>query len=276
MKQRRPPRRKQFRQRQKRYPSQTVDLSESLKQELATLKDRLARVERGEVWGSDHPGPYTPEEKAAEIARIKARIAETEASLADRPPLGAWQALDQTADLVRTAHEKRARKSFDVSISSGSISENPPLPLLSGAGGLTAEASQLEAVEKADQPKLEPVAVAVSVRTNRTAIVLSVASLMVLIDDKLATLRRERPNSRDAQAVRDETIAHYENLKQDLEALRDVASHNRGKVKDRTVDKVANKFVQGVRNWWEKDHEQICGKGYDAAIFISCLSVCSH
>jgi hypothetical protein len=45
------------------------------------------------------------------------------------------QALDQTADLVRTAHEKRARESFDVSISSGSISENPPLPMFSGPAG---------------------------------------------------------------------------------------------------------------------------------------------
>jgi hypothetical protein len=48
--------------------------------------------------------------------------------------------------------------------------------------------------------------VAVSVRTNRIAIVLSVASLVVLIDEKLARLRDERPNDRDAQAVRDEAI----------------------------------------------------------------------
>jgi hypothetical protein len=47
--------------------------------DLATLRDRLARVERGEVWGSDHPGPYTAEEKAAEIARTKSLIAIVEA-----------------------------------------------------------------------------------------------------------------------------------------------------------------------------------------------------
>jgi hypothetical protein len=43
--------------------------------DVAALKARLARVERGEVWGSDHPGPYTAEERAAEIARIKSLIA---------------------------------------------------------------------------------------------------------------------------------------------------------------------------------------------------------
>jgi hypothetical protein len=42
---------------------------------LATYKERLSRVERGEVWGSDHPGPYTAEERATEIQRIRAAIA---------------------------------------------------------------------------------------------------------------------------------------------------------------------------------------------------------
>ena len=48
------------------------------KQHLKDLKDRLARVKRGEVWGSDHPGPYTPKEKADEIARIEAEISKVE------------------------------------------------------------------------------------------------------------------------------------------------------------------------------------------------------
>ncbi len=52
-----------------------VDLSAAQEQQLATYKERLARLERGEVWGSDHPGPYTPDERAEEIARIKALIA---------------------------------------------------------------------------------------------------------------------------------------------------------------------------------------------------------
>jgi hypothetical protein len=51
-----------------------VDLNASQKQLLASYKDRLARVEKGEVWGSDHPGPYTTEEKAMEIERIKAEV----------------------------------------------------------------------------------------------------------------------------------------------------------------------------------------------------------
>ena len=51
-----------------------IDLSASQRQELELYRDRLARVKNGEVWGGDHPGPYTAEEKAQEIARIEAII----------------------------------------------------------------------------------------------------------------------------------------------------------------------------------------------------------
>jgi hypothetical protein len=37
-----------------------VDLTASQKKQLATYKDRLARVKRDEVWASDHPGSYSP------------------------------------------------------------------------------------------------------------------------------------------------------------------------------------------------------------------------
>jgi hypothetical protein len=37
-----------------------VDLTASQKKQLATYKDRLARVKRDEVWARDHPGPYSP------------------------------------------------------------------------------------------------------------------------------------------------------------------------------------------------------------------------
>jgi hypothetical protein len=58
-----------------------VELTSSQQKQLATYKNRLARVKRGELWASDHPGPYTPEEKAEEIARLNARIAQLEALL---------------------------------------------------------------------------------------------------------------------------------------------------------------------------------------------------
>jgi hypothetical protein len=59
-------------------PQNTIDINAAQKQFLDILRERLARVEKGEVWGSDHPGPYSAEEKSKEIDRIKARIASLE------------------------------------------------------------------------------------------------------------------------------------------------------------------------------------------------------
>jgi hypothetical protein len=47
---------------------------------LATLRARIARVKRGEVWGSDRLGPYTAAEKTAEISRLESLIALLEAA----------------------------------------------------------------------------------------------------------------------------------------------------------------------------------------------------
>jgi hypothetical protein len=50
-----------------------VNLSTAQKHQLATYRDRLSRVERGEVWGSDYPGPYTAEEKGGRRGIVAAR-----------------------------------------------------------------------------------------------------------------------------------------------------------------------------------------------------------
>jgi hypothetical protein len=55
------------------------DTSASQKLSLAAYKKRLALAERGEIWIGGHPGPFTAQEKADEIAHLKAVIAEMEA-----------------------------------------------------------------------------------------------------------------------------------------------------------------------------------------------------
>jgi hypothetical protein len=75
------------------YNSQTERIREVLSNDrfervaesrLAKYIAQLARVEKGEMWGK-HPGPYTAEEKAGEIARIKSLIARFEVGDAERP-----------------------------------------------------------------------------------------------------------------------------------------------------------------------------------------------
>jgi hypothetical protein len=116
-------------------------------------------------------------------------------------------------------------------------------------------------------------AVGRSVRANNVTIILSVASLVLLIDEKIASLRDERRNDQDALA---EVIAHYEGLRRDLEALRDVAIEVRqGTADDKTVTKATGTFSDCVRKWWNKRHDEICTKACDASLFVSCVGLCS-
>jgi len=61
-----------------------ISVRDYQEQLLATYKDHLARVERGEVWRSDHADPYSAEEQAVEIRRIKATITMLEHDLVSR------------------------------------------------------------------------------------------------------------------------------------------------------------------------------------------------
>ena len=54
-------------------------------QHLDFLRKRLVRVKRDDIWGSDHEGPYTPGEKAAEIVRLIAEIAKEEVGAHSHP-----------------------------------------------------------------------------------------------------------------------------------------------------------------------------------------------
>lgn len=162
-------------------------------------------------------------------------------------------------------HEERAQRGFTVA-TSGSQGRLPPL-----APGAVPSASTAIKLEASDL-------VVGSVRTNRIAIVLSVASLAVLIDEKLAFLHDQRPNNAETQAARDKDIALYKSLKRKVKTLRDVTleleSGKPGKVREQAVETAANRFVRGVQNWWNKGHEKICDKAFDAAIFASCVLVC--
>jgi hypothetical protein len=62
-----------------------IDFSVSHQQFIDAFKERLARVQNGEVWGSDHPGPYSDEESCREVDRIKALIRSVEEETATSP-----------------------------------------------------------------------------------------------------------------------------------------------------------------------------------------------
>jgi hypothetical protein len=142
-----------------------------------------------------------------------------------------------------------------------------------GVGAVTFEGTSARRPAKSRRMRT---AVGRSVQANNATIILSVASLLPLIDEKLASLRDERPNDPDAKASRNEAIKRYEIIKRDIEALRIIAFDiRRGKAEEKTVAKVTTNFAQGICNWWEKGHDQICSKAFDASLFVSCVSLCA-
>jgi hypothetical protein len=141
----------------------------------------------------------------------------------------------------------------------------------SGAGGMLAAAT----IAPGTRPRRMRTAVGRSVQRNRVTIVLQVAALLPLVDQRLAALRDERPNAVEAEAERNDAIVRYESLKRQLESVRDkMLVVEDESVDERTVEKSAKSFGLFVQDWWEKKHVEICSKAYDAGLFASCVAVC--
>jgi hypothetical protein len=106
-----------------------------------------------------------------------------------------------------------------------------------------------------------------AVLTNRPQIELVGASFLVLIDERLETLRQGRPNSREARAATDAAIADLEDLKRRVEAfLGAAAQFSVSEAKEKAVVENTNWLTAGIRDWWSKRHVQACDKAFDKAL----------
>jgi hypothetical protein len=54
-----------------------------------------------------------------------------------------------------------------------------------------------------------------------------------------------------------------------------VSRFKKDEVKEAQVVKSVSTFAQGIRNWWDKDHDKICAKTYDMGLFAAAVGVCS-
>ena len=59
-------------------------------------------------------------------------------------------------------------------------------------------------------------------------------------------------------------------MRAELERISEVVTaFKNGKENEKAVIKSVTTFREGIQNWWHKGHEQIVGKTFDSALFLS-------
>jgi hypothetical protein len=111
---------------------------------------------------------------------------------------------------------------------------------------------------------------------NEKDIRLTIAALVSLIDDKILSVKGERPNSDDAIADRDARLSELERLRgQVLRLEASTESVQQGSKQGERSSQAVATFSGGTKSWWAKNHERICDTGYGVGLFTTALTICS-
>jgi hypothetical protein len=138
-------------------------------------------------------------------------------------------------------------------------------------------------ITQPNEPMKQGVNEAVTVRTrigrailqNVHPIELIAMSFLSVIAEKIVDLKQSRPNSEDARAAVDAEIARCEDLNSRVEDfLATTLEFSADVTKESTVVNSTVTVVDGIANWWNKDHVQICHKTFDMALFTAGASLC--
>jgi len=115
-----------------------------------------------------------------------------------------------------------------------------------------------------------------TVRANRDQIIITTEALALQIDDKIAKLKDENPNSPEAISARDSAISDYEALKAQVEDLKKaVAKLNASAKSKEQAAKAATSFGDGFQDWWNKQHVNFLDKAAGWGLVLSAVGVCS-
>jgi hypothetical protein len=109
---------------------------------------------------------------------------------------------------------------------------------------------------------------------NADQLLTAIATSILLIEEKVEALSHERPNSDKAIAERDSSIEDLTRIRCHLEIIRKLPDQlNNGTVSETAASKSVKTFADGVKAFWNKRHETICARAYDAALFSSLVLV---
>jgi hypothetical protein len=139
---------------------------------------------------------------------------------------------------------------------------------MSGAGGLQANAT----VAPASARRKARTTIGKAVLKNRAQLDLIAASFLLLVDDRIRSLRQQRSNSEEAC----QEIAVYEDLKRRIEAFLAAASGVSAQHPlESTVVDTTTSFAAGIGDWWSKRHVQICDGAFGMGLFGIGVTICS-
>ena len=117
--------------------------------------------------------------------------------------------------------------------------------------------------------------IASTVKANKNQIFITTEALAIQIDDKLAKLKTENPNSDEAIAALKSEISDYEALKTQVEDLKKaVAKLSQSAASKEQTAKAAMSFGDGVKGWWNKQHVNILEKSAEMGVVLSAVGVC--
>lgn len=115
-----------------------------------------------------------------------------------------------------------------------------------------------------------------AILSNQAQIALTSAALVALVDERIAAIRNERPNSPEAIEENERRIEDYERLKRDVTAVAEAAAKfKEGVVSEREAVKSLKSLLEGIQGWWKRSHEKICDRAFDMGLFATAVSICS-
>jgi hypothetical protein len=105
--------------------------------------------------------------------------------------------------------------------------------------------------------------IARTVLANRSAIEISAFSLLAGLDARIEQIKEQRLNS--------EPLGELEDLRAlVLQFLNALSAKSDEPIADATIS-----IKDGLKRWWTKDHDSICGKTLNMALFAGGLSICA-
>ncbi|WP_128923569.1 hypothetical protein [Bradyrhizobium guangxiense] len=115
-----------------------------------------------------------------------------------------------------------------------------------------------------------------SVLQNSQALTLSVASLLLTLDDRISTLESRQPNSDDAIEWNNQELASYRSFREGLLSLSEaIAEFIAKNSKEPTIVNATKTFAEGIESWWTSKHEHILETAFGTGLFLGALQISS-